>query len=237
MDTDRNEVGRRATAALLLVEGLLLFVPLVVLGAAVGWPASLGDPAATVLPRVAENESALRAGYVVYLAYSALFLPVALWATARLAPGLRDSPVVRLGAAFAALSALARCVGIVRWLTTMPDLAHAWQAGEHREAVEVQYTALNSFAGGVGELLGVSLFAAGWLLCLAKVADIPLWLKGFTVVTAAALALPLVELLGVDAGALISVGSGTVQVWFLVAAVHVLRSRSVRTGGRVAVGV
>ncbi|MCP2271069.1 protein of unknown function (DUF4386) [Actinokineospora diospyrosa] len=209
---------------LLLVEGLLLFVPLVVLGAAVDWPASLGEPAATVLPQVAENETALRLGYVLYLAYSALFLPVALWTTATLAPDRQDSRLARLGMAFAALSTLARCVGIVRWLTTMPDLAQDWQSGVHREAVEVQYDALNSFAGGVGELLGVSLFAAGWLLCLAKIADIPVWLKGFTALTAAALALPLVELLGVDAGALISVGSATVQVWFLVTAVYVFRS-------------
>ncbi|GAA3885031.1 hypothetical protein GCM10022243_57310 [Saccharothrix violaceirubra] len=209
---------------LLLVEGLLLFVPLVILGAAVDWPASLGEPAAAVLPRVAENETALRLGYVLYLAYSALFLPVALWATVTLAPDRQDSRPARLGLAFAALSALARCVGIVRWLTTMPDLAHGWQEGGNREAIEVQYDALNSFAGGVGELLGVSLFAAGWLLCLAGIADLPAWLRGFTVLTAAALALPLVELLGVDAGALISVGSATVQVWFLVAAVYVFRS-------------
>ncbi|PPK68405.1 DUF4386 family protein [Actinokineospora auranticolor] len=213
-------------ALLLLVEGVLLFLPVVVLGAAVDWPASLGEPAATVLPQVAANETALRLGYVAYLAYSALFLPVALWTTAALARGRSDSRVARLGLAFAALSALARCVGIVRWLTTMPDLARAWQSGAHREAVQVQYDALNSFAGGVGELLGVSLFAAGWLLCLARVAEIPLWLKGFTVLTAAALALPLVELLGVDAGALISVGSGAVQVWFLVAAAHVIRKRA-----------
>ncbi|MEU6149757.1 DUF4386 family protein [Actinosynnema sp. NPDC047251] len=208
---------------LLLVEGLLMVVPIVLLGAAVGWPASLGDPAAVVLPLVAENETALRLGYIAYLAYSALFLPVALWATATLAPGRYDSRVARLGLAFAALSALARCVGVVRWLTAMPDLAHDWQADVNRAAIEVQYDALNSFAGGVGELLGVSLFAAGWLLCLAKVADVPSWLRVFTVLTAAALALPMVELLGVDAGPLISVGSATVQVWFLVAAGYVLR--------------
>ncbi|MBM7771062.1 hypothetical protein JOD54_001266 [Actinokineospora baliensis] len=211
---------------LLLVEGLLLFVPVVVLGAAVGWPASLGEPAATVLPQVAENETALRLGYVAYLAYSALFLPVALWVTATLAPDRQDSRLARLGLAFAALSAVARCVGIVRWLTAMPDLAHDWQAGANREAIAVQYDVLNSFAGGVGELLGVSLFAAGWLFCLVKIADIPLWLKGFTAITAVALALPLVELLGVDAGALISVGSATVQIWFLATAVHIFRART-----------
>ncbi|RLK59382.1 DUF4386 family protein [Actinokineospora cianjurensis] len=209
---------------LLLVEGVLLFVPLVILGAAVDWPASLGEPAATVLPRVAENETALRLGYVVYLAYSALFLPVALWATATLAPNRQDSHLAKLGLAFAALSTLARCVGIIRWLTTMPDLAQSWQSGTHREAIEVQYDALNSFAGGVGELLGVSLFAAGWLFCLARIANIPLWLRVFTVLTAAALALPLVELLGADAGPLISISSATVQLWFLATAAYVLRS-------------
>ncbi|MFM8506037.1 MAG: hypothetical protein ACKOBB_13540 [Acidimicrobiaceae bacterium] len=50
-----------------LAQGLLLFIPLYVLGAAVNWPASLDDPASIALPRLAENEGAVRFGYFSYL--------------------------------------------------------------------------------------------------------------------------------------------------------------------------
>ncbi|MFM8415977.1 MAG: hypothetical protein ACKOAT_00590, partial [Actinomycetota bacterium] len=55
------------------MQGLLIFVPTVVLGAAVNWPESLSDPASIALPRLAENEGAVRFGYVAYLLYSVLF--------------------------------------------------------------------------------------------------------------------------------------------------------------------
>jgi hypothetical protein len=84
--------SRRLTAGLLTIEGLLIFVPLAVLGGAIGWPASLGDPAAVALPRLLENEGAVRFGYLVYLAYSVLFLPVAIWTTRTLTRG-DDSPL------------------------------------------------------------------------------------------------------------------------------------------------
>ena len=56
-----------------VMQGLLIFVPTVVLGAAVNWPESLSDPASIALPRLAENEGAVRFGYVAYLVYSVLF--------------------------------------------------------------------------------------------------------------------------------------------------------------------
>jgi len=52
---------------------LLLFVPLGVLGTAIGWPASLGDPASVALPRLLQQEPIVRFGYLIYLAYSVLF--------------------------------------------------------------------------------------------------------------------------------------------------------------------
>lgn len=36
---------RRSTAILLLIEFLLIFLPLIILGAAINWPASLDEPA------------------------------------------------------------------------------------------------------------------------------------------------------------------------------------------------
>lgn len=219
--------GRRVAAALLAVEGVLLFVPLVVLGGAIGWPGSLGDPASVALPRLLENEGAVRFGYVAYLAYSVLFLPVAVWTTRTLTRG-DEGPLARVAVGFAIASALARSIGILRWLTAMPVLAKAYEGeGAPRDALAVQYDVLNSFGGGVGELLGVSLFAVGWLGCTLLAArraeGAPGWLLALGGAAALALALPLVELGGVDAGPLTSVGTSLLQIWFLAAAVVLLR--------------
>jgi hypothetical protein len=224
-----SSTGRRVAAGLLAVEGLLAFVPLAVLGNAIGWPASLGDPAAVALPRLLENEGAVRFGYLAYLAYSVLFLPVAIWTTRTLTRG-DDGPLTRLAVGFAVASTLARCIGILRWLTAMPVLARTFEAtpeGPGRDALVAVYDVLNAFGGGIGELLGVSLFAVGWLACTLVAArragGAPGWLLAAGALAAVALALPLVEVVGVDAGPLVSVGTALLQLWFLAAAVVVAR--------------
>ncbi|MFI1018782.1 DUF4386 domain-containing protein [Streptomyces sp. NPDC020965] len=220
---------RRTAAALLAVEGLLIFIPLLVLGSAIGWPASLDDPAAIALPRLLEEEGAVRAGYAVYLAYSVLFLPVAVWTT-RVLTGGTDTLLSRVAVGFAVVSTLARAIGISRWLLSMPGLAAAYGDASDasvREAVAVQYQVLNDFGGGIGEVLGVSLFAVGWLVCTVVAAlrtgAAPRWLliAGFPV--AAGLALPLVEMAGADAGAATSIGTALLHLWFLAAAATLVR--------------
>lgn len=223
------------TAGLLAAEGLLLFVPLAVLGSAIDWPASLDDPAAVALPRLLENEGAVRFGYVVYLAYSVLFLPVAVWTTRTLTRD-DEGPLARAAVGFAIASALARCIGILRWLTAMPALALTFEAtpdGASRDGLAAVYDALNDFGGGIGEVLGVSLFAMGWLTCTVvaawPVAAVPRWLLAAGALAAVGLALPLVELVGVDAGPATSIGTTLLQLWFLAAAVVLARSSGRRS--------
>ena len=158
----------RLAAAVLILEALLLFAPMAVLGAAIEWPASLDWPAAELLPRLLANEAAVRQGYLLYLAYSLLFWPVALLTADVAAGGAERGPLLRLALGFAAVSTLARAIGILRWLTVMPGLAAAYASGgADQAAIAAIYTALNSYGGGIGELLGVSLFAALALAALS----------------------------------------------------------------------
>ena len=126
VSTPATTEHRRIAAVLLIIEGLIFFVPLAILATSIGWPASLGDPAAVALPRLAENEGVVRLGYLTYLAFSVLFLPVAVWATRALSGG-DDSPLTRVAVGFAVASTLARSIGILRWLTVMPVLAGAYR--------------------------------------------------------------------------------------------------------------
>ncbi len=162
--------GTRPLAALLVLESVLALAPVAVLGAAIGWPASLDWPAARQLAAVAAAPGGVMAGYGLYLLYSLLILPLMIGLAARL-PGGLASPLGASVAAFGAASALARGLGILRWLTVMPALAaaHASAGPTERERIEALFTALTTYGGGIGEVLGVSLLMALSLgpLCVA----------------------------------------------------------------------
>jgi hypothetical protein len=188
----------RALGLLLIAEGLLALAPVAILGPAIGWPASLGNPASEQLAAIAGAPAAVTAGYGVYLLYSILVAPVMIALAARLHGGL-GAPLGATVAAFAALSALARSIGILRWLTVMPGLAAAHAAADPatREHIELVFDALTTYGGGIGEVLGVSIFMALALGTLAVGAlrrgGLPRWIAASAFVTAlalAALALP-----------------------------------------------
>ena len=217
-----------------IAQGLLIFVPTVVLGAAVGWPGSLSDPASTALPRLADNEGAVRVGYAAYLLYSVLFA-VTITLLARLVEGDLAKGVRRLVIGFAIASAVARSLGIVRWLAPMPELADAYSTAAddgQRYTIERIYDALNSYGGTIGEALGVGLFAAisiGLLsVGLLRSGLMPRWVGVGAVVSAVALAVGVVELFGVDPGPLLTVTVTVVQLWFLATGVWLLARGATR---------
>ena len=153
--------GSKGLGALLVVTALLAFAPLAILSPAIGWPGSLGAPAGLQLAAIAARPDAVALGYGIYLLYSMLIAPAMIGLAARVFGGLQG-PLAATVAAFAALSALARAIGILRWLTVMPALAasHARGDAAARGPIEALFGALTVYGGGIGEVLGVSLFMA-----------------------------------------------------------------------------
>lgn len=146
-------------ALLLIAVALLSFAPLAILAPAIGWPASLSSPSAQQLAAIAAKPQAVQQGYGVYLLYSILLLPVMV-VLARRVFGSLAHPLAITAISFAALSALARSIGILRWLTVMPELAvaHAQADATQRAVIERIFQAVHVYGGGIGELLGVSVF-------------------------------------------------------------------------------
>ncbi len=169
-----------------------MFIPIGVLGSAIDWPKSLGDPAAKMLPILVQNATAVRFGYLVYLGYSILFWVVAMLVIRVLERETSGSSWLRIASGFGIASAIARCLGIIRWLVAMPALATLYTdpsiSAATRESIAVVYRALNDYAGSVGEVLGVSLFAALWLaivsLNILQTGVLPRWLGFFGLVSA-----------------------------------------------------
>jgi hypothetical protein len=231
--TAKPRTLRRQAAFLLIVEFLLIFAPMIILGAALNWPASLDEPASVNLPLVLERYASVIAGYSLYLVYSLLFWPVAYWTGRVIVGDDVENPLFRVASGFAALSALARALGVVRWLFAMPALAQLYTAPdatpELQATVSVVYDMLNAYAGGVGELLGVSLFAVIWLALISvlilRSAQWPAWLGYFGLVAAASLFLNLLEVVGMDLGPMITMSVGLLHFWMLAAAIVFLRKK------------
>lgn len=212
----------KLAATVSLAQGLLIFVPLVVLGAAIEWPASLNDPAAIALPRLLAEESAVRFGYIAYLIYSILFV-VTITLLAKLVNGSTMRTLISLILGFALISTMSRSIGIIRWLDPMPQLAQSWDLAttdQERYAISVNFDAINAYGGTIGEVLGVSIFAAISILlfCIAAFKDrsLPNWLSMFGLVAAISVLATASTLAGVEAGDfLVTFGTTMVQLWFL----------------------
>jgi hypothetical protein len=160
-----------AAGSLIIIESLLIFAPMAILGAAIGWPASLDYPPEQVLPLIVQHLGEVRLGYGIYLLYSLLFAAVGAaitWLAVRketLSNGLQIA--INLAIGLACASALARCVGIIRWLSASTELAALNHDGvlntlDGATAIHVTQRAVNAWGGAIGENLGVSLFAASW---------------------------------------------------------------------------
>lgn len=221
----------RAFGLLLIAEALLALVPVAVLGSAIGWPASLDRPAAQQLAAIAAEPDAVALGYGLYLLYSVLIAPVMIGLAARCCGGLQR-PLAFTVAGFGALSALARSIGILRWLTVMPELAvaHAQADPAGRATIERVFDAVHAWGGGVGEILGVSLFMALSLGLLAvgawRSGALPRGLAALALVTAAALAALALPALRIPLDVPAAVPVSLLSLWMLAAGIVWLRRPS-----------
>jgi len=162
-----EQTEKATLVALLLAQLILFLIPLIVLGQAIGWPASLRLAPEEALPLIHREALSLQIGYWGYLLTSVALIPLAValrrYANANGVAGLLVDATLYIGVAAGVLKTL----GIVRWLIAMPALASLHETTADpvvRSAVEVSYLALNGYAGSVGELLGVQLFSGLWLL-------------------------------------------------------------------------
>ncbi len=222
-DDEPSRRGRWATAAMLTLVALLSFAPVAILAPAIGWPASLGEPASVQLGAIFAKAGEVRLGYNMYLIYSVAIAPAFIALAAITLRRVRVGWLVAI-AAFVSLSALARSIGILRWLTTMPELAsaHAKADATSIKTIELIFDSLTKYGGGIGEILGVSLFMALAVasLCAAWMGEtsVPRWLSISGFVVALFLLALFAPTLGVPAFMPVAVAVSGLSLWMLFVA-------------------
>jgi Domain of unknown function (DUF4386) len=217
--------ARAGTATFFVGSAFLSFAPIAILGPAIGWPASLRSPSAQQLTAIAAAPDAVAAGYGVYLLYSILVLPLMVLVAHRVFGSLAR-PAAQIVVGLAAVSVLARSIGILRWLTAMPALAtqHAAADPGQQKVIETVFSALTTYGGGIGELLGVSLFM-GLALATAMVAalvnkSLPRWLAALGLVSAALLLGLFLPTLGLSIQVPIAAAATVLSIWMMVFGVY-----------------
>ena len=221
---------RYSAFTLLLIEFLLIFAPMVILGAAINWPASLDQPASINLPLILEQAGAVKVGYLLYLIYSVLIIPVAFTISRIVGGPHAANTLLKIANGFAIGSVVLRALGIIRWLAPMPVLAQVYidpaTSDATREAVTVMYEMLNAYAGSVGEVLGVGFFASLWVgttsVAVLRNGALPRWLGVYGLVTALALSAGLLTIFDIDPGMMLTVSVSLLQFWWLFIALIVL---------------
>lgn len=225
-----NLTRTRMLGVLLLAQFIIFLIPLIVLGSAIGWPASLGDPAAVMLPLLVSQADAVTLGYTGYFVSSLLLLPIAVL-VGQLFDRTRYGGLVTLAIALGTIASFAKLLGIARWLLVMPTLATAYvdpaSDAATRSAITVTYGALNAYAGGIGEILGVALFTGLWTLVVAllllRSRRLPAWTGWFGLVAAACSLLLSLELVGIEASTALLIGQGVIwQLWMIALGIVLL---------------
>ncbi len=232
MSTSRNLV---LVGLLVLAQAALLFVPLAILGAAINWPDSLDFAPSEALPLIFAQIGQVRLGYGVYLMYS-LAWAVTGTAIAWLAMGrhAKAGPLFVIAVGLICASALARAIGIIRWLTASTFLAESYGAAtpEMRQTIDLIQSAVNAWGGAIGEILGVSIFTAGWLIAVSLMmlrnGGLPKIIGWAGLIVVPILASPVIELFGMEASIFVSTLS--IHLWLFATGFTMLGMAALRKG-------
>ncbi len=213
-------------ASFLFAQFILIWTTFFILSVTINWPASLDDPADISLPRLLANEGAVLAGYGCYFLAALLLVPATAALNARLSV---SGPMSCFTMALATLAALAKAIGISRWLFVMPDLARAYAADQgDRPNIVLAFDILNDYAGGVGEVLGVGLMGGVWTILMAGLVlrsgeRRRGWVGWFAVIAGASLFLAIPAGFGVDLGPVLTFSNIAWQFSLLGIAIWVWR--------------
>ncbi len=221
----------RFAAGLLIAQFLLQLAALLILSAAINWPASLDEPASVNLPLLIAQAGPVALGYSSYFLSALMLAPIALllFSLGREEQG-RATLLVTAG--MGVLASFAKLLGISRWLLMMPSLAQSYvdpAASEAtRAAITVAYNAFNSYAGGVGEVLGVSLLSGLWTLLVSVVllrgsSLAPRWMGVYGLGAGVLLLAALPAVYGVAIGPLVLMQGFAWQFWLLALGIFLLR--------------
>jgi hypothetical protein len=222
----------KTIGALLILGGVLLFIPYSILSITFDYPVILRQETGAILTRFYEGGAAL---VWTWWAFAIVGLPL-LGAFVLLGQKLENRLwFVRMATYLGVIGLMVQVVGLLRWTFVVPVLADRYVNGNEmaREAVTVAFQVIHQYGGVVlGEHIG-QLFTIAWTvlmsLAVQRLRLLPRWLVGLGYVASGIYLLAQLELFhtvlpGVPVLDLAGfVGSTLWLVWLIVVGVKFLK--------------
>lgn len=169
--TASNMTARRWTAGLMIAEAVTVAVPAIILGAAIGFPGILSEPAAVALKTYAAAQSTTTLGYTIFLLSSFILLPLAILASRTLGNG---GTLGRIAEGLGIAAAITQLLGFARWIFLVPLLSKQYFDPQNsqptKDTIAVVYDSFNFWASkAVGEHLGF-VFLGTWMVLVCVLA-------------------------------------------------------------------
>jgi Domain of unknown function (DUF4386) len=178
--TASDMTTRRWTAGLMIAEAVTVTVPVIILGAAIGFPGILDAPAAVAFKAFDAAQGAATLGYSIFCLSSLLLLPLAVMASRTLGNGGSLGQVAEVLGITAGITQL---LGFTRWLFLVPFLSGQYfdpqTSQATKDTVAVVYDSFNVMSGkAVGEHLGF-VFLGTWMVAITVLASrsLPAWIN------------------------------------------------------------
>lgn len=225
---DQASFHGRLAAGLLMAQFIAMWAAFFILAPSINWPASLDEPPAVILPLIIDQSVPVFLGYLSYLVHALLLIPIAALIPSALNMAREMG---RSAVAIGVLAGFAKALGITRWLFLMPVLATSFvdpaTSEGSRAAIATIYEAFNAYAGGVGEILGVGLFAGIWtiLMSAALIRSEARILGGAGVAAAILLFSTLPSVIGIESPLLLTLSGILWQLWTFALAIYLWRRR------------
>jgi uncharacterized protein DUF4386 len=206
------------------------------LAAKFNYPEVLDGRAADVLPALLATGDAGRAVWAIYALLPLFFIPAAVGAFHALRA--RSEGMMRAAISFAAVSAVAMAVGLMRWPSFHWELARAWAADPGiRPALDAVFNAANTYLGNyIGEFLGELCFSVFFLLAASAMmktgSGFPRWIGWLGIITGAAGLIGMFRNVTPAVAPIAEVNNYLLPLWMIVFGVGLLRygrSRSLVT--------
>lgn len=232
-----NEATRSAgPAAAIRVGGYSLILAAIAfmgvfsyLAAKFHYPEVLDGRAADVLPALLATGDAGRTVWAIYALLPLLWIPAAVGAFHALRT--RSEGAMRAGMLFAAVSAVAMTVGLMRWPSLHWELARAWAADPSvHPALDAVFNGANTYLGNyIGEFLGELCFSLFFLLSasamLVRESGFPRWVGWLGIATGAAGLIGMFRNVLSAVAPVAEVNNYLLPVWMIVFGVSLLRYR------------
>jgi hypothetical protein len=168
MENSLSKMSKISVATLLMVEAITVTIPVIILSKYFNFPDILRQPAENAFELFRVNETAIIAGYYIFLLSSLIYIPLS-YAFKHLFDKQQNKVLINVFVGLGITTSIFQSIGFIRWIFTMPYLTKSFfNQPKNKQLITIIYETLNRYAGmSIGEHLGF-IAMGSWTIILGS---------------------------------------------------------------------